>query len=171
MHNITRTFSAWRKLRRLLNGPTLAIHYANDGWKSSRIAAIAVNDLRTGQVECFSLHQVAEKRGLSPTFDQQTLDTLEKEVLSDFAKYADRHTRSHWLHWNMRDSKYGFAAIKHRAQVLASPVAAIDPKSTSDLSSLLHPHPAPEVCVEVTIQAETNPIVTETAPPRGPFVS
>ena len=33
------------------------------------------------------------------------------------------------------------------------------------------PHPAPEACVGVSLQADTNAIVTGTAPPGEPYVS
>ena len=38
-------------------------------------------------------------------------DELEKRILTAFFEYAKGRLDYTWLHWNMRDSNYGFAAL------------------------------------------------------------
>ena len=52
----------------------------------------------------------------------------------DFAKTRLDYT---WLHWNMRDSNYGFAALEHRYQVHGGEPVEIPEVCRRDLSRLL----------------------------------
>ena len=38
-------------------------------------------------------------------------------MLEEFFDYAKKHEGYIWLHWNMRDAKYGFEALEHRFKV------------------------------------------------------
>jgi hypothetical protein len=42
-----------------------------------------------------------------------------------------------YLHWNMRDANYGFAAIEHRYRVLGGSPIIIDDDKKTDLARLL----------------------------------
>lgn len=47
------------------------------------------------------------------------------------------HQGRKFLHWNMRDTNYGFSAISHRFQVLGGRPTTIDDSKKVDLSRLL----------------------------------
>lgn len=100
------------------------IHYScesfydrNDG-TSPRITSIAVHNLGSSQTKSFSIHQTAEIRGFDLDDIEENYDELEKAMLNDFYTHVDKRNNYRWLHWNMRDSNYGFEAIAHRFRVL-----------------------------------------------------
>jgi hypothetical protein len=43
---------------------------------------------------------------------------LERDMLCRFYDYVARNSDVKYMHWNMRDGNYGFAAIDHRSRVL-----------------------------------------------------
>lgn len=45
-------------------------------------------------------------------------DRLEKEMLGEFYLFMQKNQGLLWIHWNMRDINYGFAALEHRFRVL-----------------------------------------------------
>jgi hypothetical protein len=102
----------------------IVIHYSCEGFddrpdgSSPRITSIAVRNLGSAQTQSFSIHQMAERRHLSRAQLEQHYDELEKSMLDDFYAYVRTHRDYTWLHWNMRDSKFGFQAIAHRYKVL-----------------------------------------------------
>lgn len=88
----------------------LIIHYSCESFynktdgKSPRISAIAVQRFDNSQTDLFSLHKSAE---------------LELAMLTDFFDFAKINNEKYWIHWNMRDSNYGFKALEHRYRVLS----------------------------------------------------
>ena len=103
----------------------IVIHYSCESFydlpdgASSRITSIAVQNLATGQTESFSIHQIAERSTEFPIREIDThYDELEKKMLGEFYDYAKNHQSHTWLHWNMRNINYGFAALEHRYKVL-----------------------------------------------------
>ncbi len=64
------------------------------------------------------MHQKAEEEGYLPNQLEPHYDELEGLMLVDFYKYVKTHDKHRWLHWNMRDSTFGFQAIAHRYRVL-----------------------------------------------------
>ncbi len=100
------------------------IHYSCESFvtshgKTPRITSICIRNLKTSQVVSFSIHLHAQFKGLD--FNNLTAieyDSLEKEMLNEFSKYAKRHQHHKWVHWNMRDSNYGFEAINNRIRIL-----------------------------------------------------
>lgn len=119
------------------------VHYSCESFydridgSSPRVTSIAVRNLDSGQTKSFSIHQMAERKGLAPIEIANQFNVLEKQMLSDFYEYAKEHLRSQWLHWNMRDINYGFAALEHRAQVLKVKPVVIPEENRQDLSRLL----------------------------------
>ncbi|MBN9509766.1 MAG: hypothetical protein J0I21_11730 [Alphaproteobacteria bacterium] len=122
---------------------TWVIHYSCESFydrpngASPRITSIAVRRLDSGQTLSFSIHQVAEERGIP--FDQieAHYDDLERKMLDAFYQHVGSHKGMKYVHWNMRDINYGFAAIEHRHRVLkGAPVIVEDDKKT-DLARLL----------------------------------
>ncbi len=71
-----------------------------------------------GQTQSFSIHAIAERRHVDLVDIEAHYDTLEKTILDEFFDHVRRSGEVEYLHWNMRDSNYGFAAIEHRHKVL-----------------------------------------------------
>jgi hypothetical protein len=121
----------------------IIIHYSCESFydridgSSPRITSIAVRNLDTGQTTSFSIHQTAERRKLDITTLEQHYTQLEKLMLDEFYKYVKVHQNYWWLHWNMRDANYGFAAIAHRYKVLGGNPTEFDDSKLYDLAKLL----------------------------------
>lgn len=95
----------------------VVIHYSCESFdqpagRSPRITSIAARSLRSGQARSFSIHQIAERRGTREIAGN--LDDLEQEMLREFFTHAKDTNPRFWIHWNMRDEKYGFQALEHR---------------------------------------------------------
>ena len=135
----------------------IVIHYSCESFydrpdgTSPRITSIAVRNLATGQTESFSIHQIAERdKKLSIKEIETYYDELEKKMLEKFYDYTKSHRSHTWLHWNMRNINYGFAALEHRYKVLDGKPFEIHESCRCDLSLLLdqlygddyieHPH-------------------------------
>lgn len=43
---------------------------------------------------------------------------MELNMLNSFSEFVKRHSTYKWIHWNMRNSNYGFSAIKNRIHIL-----------------------------------------------------
>ena len=122
---------------------TWVIHYSCESFynrpngASPRITSIAVRRLDSGQTLSFSIHQVAEEKGVP--FDQieAHYDDLERKMLDAFFQHVGSHRSMKYLHWNMRDINYGFAAIEHRHRVLGGVPVIIEDDKKSDLARLL----------------------------------
>lgn len=121
----------------------IIIHYScesfydrSDG-SSPRVTSIAVRNLGTGQTTSFSIHQVAERDGVPVADITGKFDDLEKKMLKEFYQYVKSHQNHTWLHWNMRDITYGFAALAHRSRVLGTRPEDIPEARRVDLSPLL----------------------------------
>jgi hypothetical protein len=119
------------------------IHYSCESFydrtdgRSPRITSIAVRKLDSGQTISFSIHQVAERRQLQLDQIELHYDDLEREMLEAFFVQLGSHRGMKYLHWNMRDSNYGFQAIEHRSQVLGQQPVVIEDDKKVDLSRLL----------------------------------
>jgi len=104
----------------------LVIHYSCESFydrkdgRSPRITSIAVRNFGSAQTKSFSIHQVAEVRGIAPTGITASYDDCERQMLDQFFAYVDKHENFTWVHWNMRDVNYGFEAIAHRRSVLGA---------------------------------------------------
>ena len=73
----------------------VVIHYSCESFynrpdrTSPRITSIAVRNLATGQIESFSIHQIAERdKKLSVKEIETHYDELEKKMLEEFYDYA-----------------------------------------------------------------------------------
>ena len=122
---------------------TLVVHYSCESFydktdgKTPRVTSLAVRNLASGQTDSFSIHQVAEERHLP--FDQisEHYDDLERHMLDRFFEFARTRQHCNWVHWNMRDVNYGFAAIEHRTRVLGGVPIQISEDRKFDLSRAL----------------------------------
>ena len=122
----------------------VVIHYSCESFynrpngASPRITSIAVRNLATGQTKSFSIHQLAERdKKLSVECINAHYDGLEKKMLKEFYDYAEKRQNQTWLHWNMRDINYGFAALEHRYKVLGGIPFEIHELHRCDLARLL----------------------------------
>jgi len=102
----------------------LLIHYSCESFydikdgKTPRITSIAVRNLETAQTESFSIHKIAERKGIGISDIPSQYDVLEKEMLTDYFEFIRCRQTLNFVHWNMRDGNYGFSAIEHRFQIL-----------------------------------------------------
>jgi len=122
---------------------TWLIHYSCKSFydrpngASPRITSIAVRRLDSGQTLSFSIHQVAEERGIPFEQIEAHYDDLERQMLDAFYQHVGSHKGMKYLHWNMRDINYGFAALEHRHRVLKGAPVIVEDDKKIDLARLL----------------------------------
>lgn len=122
---------------------TLVIHYSCESFydrtdgRTPRVTSIAARNLSSGQTESFSIHKVAEQKHVPSNQIDANYDDLEKEMLDEFFDFVRSHQQSSWIHWNMRDVNYGFAAIEHRYRVLSGNPFSIAESKKFDLARAL----------------------------------
>lgn len=117
----------------------LIIHYSCESFfnlngKSPRIASISVRQYNNAQTNNFSIHQVAEQLNMTIT-DENYLE-IEKKLLDDFFDFVDKKSDKIWLHWNMRDSSFGFGALELRYKILDGTPTIIDNDKKIDIGHL-----------------------------------
>lgn len=119
------------------------IHYSCESFydrpngASPRITSLAVRSLDSAQTHSFSIHQVAERLKVPFTEIEARYDELERQMLDAYHQHLGAHRGMKYLHWNMRDINYGFAAIDHRYQVLGGTPVLVDDARKFDLSRIL----------------------------------
>lgn len=122
---------------------TLVIHYSCESFydktdgKTPRITSIAVRNLASGQTDSFSIHQIAEEQKVSFDRIADHYDELERQMLGRYFDFLRSRQHFNWVHWNMRDVNYGFAAIEHRYRVLGGQPIMISEDKKFDLSRAL----------------------------------
>ncbi len=119
------------------------VHYSCESFydrpegRSPRITSIAVKKFDSGQTVSFSIHQVAERLHVLFGGITNRYDELERQMLDEFFGHVGTHRGMQYLHWNMRDISYGFAALEHRHRVLGGDPFTIDDQHKFDLAKLL----------------------------------
>lgn len=122
---------------------SLVVHYSCESFydrpqgASPRVTSIAVRNIESGQTDSFSIHQIAERKGHPVDQIDQHYDELEKEMLDEFYDFARSHATHKWVHWNMRDINYGFAAIEHRHKVLGGKPIEIHEGNKLDMARVM----------------------------------
>lgn len=122
---------------------SLVVHYSCESFydkkdgKTARITSIAVRNLRSGQTDSFSIHQIAEEQHVPFEGIHEEYDVLEKKMLDRFFEFVRVRLHINWIHWNMRDVNYGFAAIEHRYRVLSGTAIQIAEDRKFDLARAL----------------------------------
>lgn len=111
--------------------------YDKEDGHSPRITSIAVYRYYDAQTDSFSIHRSAEKEGVLFDEIESNYDLLEKKMLDDYFEFVRTHMNMKWIHWNMRDSNYGFKAIEFRYQVLKGEPIVIEDSKKIDLARLL----------------------------------
>lgn len=119
----------------------LIVHYAcgdfykEDG-KSAKIVSIAIRKLNDGQTTMFTINQIAEIKQIPFDKINENYELLEKELLKRFFNFVKINQDKKWIHWNMRDSNYGFKAIEHRFESLKGRPERISDHNKVDLAWL-----------------------------------
>ncbi len=143
--NPSRQKQAWKILDQIFieRDNTFVVHYSCETFydrpegRSPRITSIAIRRLGSGQTVSFSIHQVAERSSVPFAEITAQYDELERAMLDEYYQFIGSHRGANFLHWNMRDINYGFAAIDHRYRVLKGEPVQIDEAKKFDLSRLL----------------------------------
>lgn len=143
--NFKKQVIGWETLDGIFNDSAnvWVIHYSCESFydrpngASPRITSLAIRKLNNGQTASFSIHQIAEQHGVAFDRIETQYDALEKHMLDAFYSHVRGHQGMKYLHWNMRDINYGFAAIEHRYRVLNGEPFIIPDDKKVDLSRLL----------------------------------
>ncbi|MCH4165139.1 MAG: hypothetical protein LKF37_10240 [Lentilactobacillus diolivorans] len=119
----------------------LIIHYSCESFfdtngRTPHIAAIAVKKFNDAQAELFAIHKNAEIDHISSDKIPENYDVLEKKMLEEFFEYVHSNNEKCWIHWNMRDSNFGFKAIEQRYRVLGGTPEVLNDSKKLDLSRL-----------------------------------
>lgn len=128
-----------KELLKLYNNlnKVFAIHYSCESFDENvnpRIFSIAVRNIESGEELDFCIPTYANKNKVNIT---ENYDELEKELLNDFLLFMKKHSTSTFIHWNMRDSKFGFQAIFNRLKILQNNHIEIPEFNKIDLAKLL----------------------------------
>jgi|SRR5450830_131199 len=91
--------------------------YDNPSGGSTRITSIAARNLHSGQTRSWSIHKAAELAEQLQGIPDN-LDALEKAMLEGYFAFLRSYPDATFIHWNMRDENFGFAALEHRLKVL-----------------------------------------------------
>jgi hypothetical protein len=118
------------------------IHYSSEGFdvenNSPRIVAIAIRNLQYGTTTSFSIHQIAEREKIPYHQINQSYNLLEKKLLQEFYQFIKTHKNELWLHWEMRNGKYGFPALANRYKICGGKgIPSIHEDNLYNLSQLL----------------------------------
>ncbi len=147
MSESTRRIKLWRLARKRIaeaadkRDNLITIHYSCESFydrpngESPRITSIAVRRIESAQTVSFSIHQLAEgDKKLSIQDIKDNYDSLEKKMLKEFYEYVAKNSKAIWVHWNMRDTTYGFPALAHRYKVLGGRPIDISESHMIDLA-------------------------------------
>lgn len=122
---------------------SLIVHYSCESFitnhgKTPRVTSICIRFLESAQTKSFSIHLQAQfdKMDFNNLSDED-YDKLEKKVLSDFYEFAENHKKFNWIHWNMRNSNFGFEAVANRYKILDGKPFIIDEDRRYDFPRIL----------------------------------
>ena len=130
------------RLAELFGHPASAfvIHYACQSFSqpqrygSPRITSIAIRNIETGQTTAFSIHEELELANIPVSDVHAHFDQLEYRMLEKYFVYLRENRNFRFLHWNMRDQKFGFSAIEHRFRKLGGTPFELPEQNRSDLA-------------------------------------
>jgi hypothetical protein len=94
--------------------------------------------LNTAQSKSFSIHLQSQFNKKDFTnLSLEEYDSLERELLEEFYSYAEQNREKKWVHWNMRDSNYGFEAIANRYRILGGTPFELSDNRKYDLARII----------------------------------
>jgi hypothetical protein len=121
-----------------------AIHYACQSFdeapeagSSLRTICIALRQFDTGQSTTFSIAKIAELARIAPSNIPLYLDYLERTMLGEFYAFVHGTRGAKYVHWHMRDDRFGFAALEHRLTVLKGRPEYIPDEHRIDLARIV----------------------------------
>lgn len=125
------------------NDKTLIIHYSCESFfnlegRTPRVTSICIKNRGNNSTKTFSIHLQAQfhKKELCCITDVEN-NFLEKQMLKEFFDFLKKHQTYNWVHWNMRNSSYGFEAIANRFRILGGVVKEIEDQFKFDLPKIL----------------------------------
>lgn len=125
------------------NEKTLIIHYSCESFfnlegRTPRVTSICIKNRGNNSTKTFSIHLQAQfqKKELCCITDEEN-NYLEKQMLKEFFDFLKKHQTYNWVHWNMRNSSYGFEAIANRFRILGGTVKEIEDQFKFDLPRIL----------------------------------
>jgi hypothetical protein len=124
-------------------GKCFIVHYSCESFitthgRTPRVTSICIKSLSTAQTVSFSIHLQAQFAQLDfNNLSDNDYDIIEKSMLSEFSSFVKRHSGYRWIHWNMRDSNYGFEAINNRLRILGGDEFDIDDDRKYDFPRIL----------------------------------
>ena len=107
--------------------------YENSTGGSTRVTSIAIRNLKSAQTKSWSIHKSAELNAQLHSI-QENIDVLEKNMLDGYFHFLEAHRDYSFIHWNMRDGNYGFAALEHRYRVLGGTPFELNDDKKIDLA-------------------------------------
>lgn len=132
------------RISQLYNGAyrSLLIHYACESFDAAlgnpvRITGIAIRNLKTGQTVSWTIFGEAQRKKRTRTV-LQDLDLLERSVLQAFSRHIKKYDDCTFIHWNMRDTKFGFTHLHRRATALGIKLHALQDSCKFDLSNAIY---------------------------------
>ncbi len=102
----------------------LFIHYSSESFENNqgvpRILTVKISNAEGNDIKTFSVLHEAIIRKIGEDKIAENIDELEKAMLDKLLMYVISLNPQYqiFLHWNMKDSSYGFEAIALRYQVL-----------------------------------------------------
>lgn len=120
-----------------------SIHYSCESFykenkrTSFRVTAIGVYSFKSNQSEGFSIANTAEILKIPELDIESRFEEVERRLLEEFYSLVKKRDTDIWVHWNMRDTYYGFSALEHRARVLGIDPVPIEDSKKIDLSKVI----------------------------------
>lgn len=151
-------------------GTVRAIHYSCEGFdntdeaRSRKITTIGVYNFSNQETTSFSIVNVAEVLRIPREEVSDRFEEIERQILDDFYNMVKTTDTSLWVHWNMRDTYYGFSAIDHRARVLGLAPEPIDESRKVDLARVIRDLEGPQYLEHPRLE---NLLRKNDAIPRG----
>lgn len=104
-----------------------------------RITSIAVLDKQSSKMYNFSIHLAARQLNIKPSDILDNYKQIEEVMLERFFKFAEeKNEESIWIHWNMKNTDFGFEVLEHKYKLLTGETAFhIKEINKCDLSYLL----------------------------------
>ena len=106
---------------------------------SPRVTSIVLLHLSTKQMITFSTHDIAEELKIPKDKIVEKFDIIETKLLTRFFSFVETQAKdSSWIHWNMKNSVFGFEHLEHRYRVLTQKEPyKIDIEKRYNLSSMI----------------------------------
>lgn len=105
-------------------GDVFSIHYSCECFNRSkssrpRVTSISIYNVATREQNSFNIHVEAQLKSYNcKRLSENDLDASERSLLHRFYKFVNNNHGCIWVHWNMKNSKYGFDALSIRYKFL-----------------------------------------------------